>query len=36
MFPSLDALEIERVRCFGELRAYGTGEALATSAADLP
>jgi thioredoxin reductase (NADPH) len=29
MFPTLERLEIERVRRFGEVRSYGTGEALA-------
>jgi thioredoxin reductase (NADPH) len=29
MFPTLERAEIERVRRFGELRRYGTGEALA-------
>jgi thioredoxin reductase (NADPH) len=29
MFPTLDRVEIERMRRFGELRRYGTGEALA-------
>src|SRR5262245_2728075 len=30
IFPTLEALEIERVRRFGEVRAYGAGEALVT------
>ncbi len=30
MLPVLDALEIERVRRFGECRSFATGEALAT------
>ncbi len=30
MFPDLDPLEIERVRRFGEVRAYAAGEALFT------
>src|SRR5665213_4465212 len=31
MFPDLDPLEIERVRRFGEVRAYAAGEALFTA-----
>jgi thioredoxin reductase (NADPH) len=30
IFPTLEAPEIERVRRFGEVRSYGTGEALVT------
>lgn len=30
IFPTLEALEIERVRRFGEVRTYGAGEALVT------
>ena len=29
MFPTLEPVEIERVRRFGEVRSYRTGEALA-------
>jgi thioredoxin reductase (NADPH) len=31
IFPILDTMEIERTRRFGELRRFGTGEALATA-----
>jgi thioredoxin reductase (NADPH) len=30
MFPTLEAAEVERLRRFGEVRAFGAGEALAT------
>src|SRR5262245_33233362 len=36
MFPLLEALEIERVRRFGELRAFAAGEALARFASVTP
>jgi thioredoxin reductase (NADPH) len=31
IFPTLEPPEIERVRRFGEVRAYGVGEALVTA-----
>ena len=31
MFPTLDPVEIERVRRFGEVRSFAAGETLATA-----